>query len=105
MLEKNDSSIKPDTKRSILHSASVCAGIKIDKSRLEAGLSTVIHDVFISSPAEEQQLKELGRRLLEEMRDKVIDVTPHADHEQSRQDIAEDGNGLDSHDNAINSND
>jgi len=41
MLDSAPQSIATDTKRAIMHSASVVSGIKWDKSRLEAGQSTI----------------------------------------------------------------
>lgn len=49
-LEINPDKVSTDTKRAIMHSASVVAGIKWDKSRLEAGqgISGDIHAVIIN---------------------------------------------------------
>ncbi len=65
--------ISPDTKRAIMHSASATAGIKWDKSRLEAGQATEIHEVFAMSAREEQELREFGRGVLRVMRERMIE--------------------------------
>lgn len=62
MLENDDENIKPDTKRAILHSASVVAGIKWDKARLEAGqgVSTDIHAIVINMYDNRNNINDLG---------------------------------------------
>jgi len=50
MLDTDNKDVKPDTKVRIMYSASVTAGIKWDKSRLEAGqgISNDVHAVIIN---------------------------------------------------------
>jgi len=74
-LEINNTSVSIDQKARIMHSASWCAGVAWDKSRLEAGLSNVnisLHTEVIESQQRIDDLKKMLTDTAIEM--DVIDV-------------------------------